>query len=135
MSLQDIYARAPVNSTAARVTSEGYKYKPCKVVVTNDSELPIATMPITEDFRKNPSFVDLTGKVFGRFVVLGRARDYAGHWVVKCRCGRYSTRRSKAINNPNNNGDRCAHCLHLAHLKRHSDWKTYGVNWKASNEY
>lgn len=55
-----------------------------------------------------PSFVDLTGKRFGRFVVLGivdqpevnnkgRGAKKGTLWAVRCDCSRYTARRHKTL--------------------------------------
>ena len=60
---------------------------------------------------------DLTNVRFGKFVVIGfltKRRKKNGTdkkiWLVKCDCGRYETRRSKAILNPKNSNDKCKVC-------------------------
>lgn len=53
---------------------------------------------------------DLTGRQVGELTVVGYARHYPRSWVVRCGCGVYTTRSSKAIRNPANSGDKCDHC-------------------------
>ncbi len=121
--MDDIHARAPVDRVAARVVfSTGEHFDPNKQVLRNDSETPLRVTPVTKAMLKSGSFVNLTGLRFGRFTVLGVAKDFPG-WVVRCDCGRYSTRRAKAIKNPANAQDRCDHCLHLAYLQRNEIWR------------
>lgn len=116
--MEDIIARVPINKTAAIVVSKGFRYAPDKKVLTHDSESPHKTTRVTIAMLGNPAFTDLRGAVFGRFVVVGLAAEFKGRWVVRCVCGRYSTRRKKAILNPQNADDRCEHCRHLAYLQR-----------------
>lgn len=126
--MKDIHARRPINKTAAIVTSCGVHYEPNKIVQTNDSDLPIATRPITKAELKQKCFVDLTRFRVGRLLVIGAARDFKGRWVVRCDCGKYSTRRAKSIKNPENAQDRCEHCRHLAFLKRNEQWRRTDKN-------
>ena len=124
--MKDLHARKPVNKTAAIVTSRGVHYEPNKIVLTNDSDLPIVTRPITKEEVKQKCFVNLTGFRVGRLSVIGPARDFNGKWVVRCDCGKYSTRRAKSIKNPENVQDRCEHCRNLAFLKRNEQWRRTG---------
>lgn len=114
--MDDIHARAPVDRVAVRVSGPGEHFEPRKCVLTNDSDLPLAARPAPANAR------DLTGLRFGRFVVIGFSSDHRGHWVVRCDCGRYSTRRARAIKNRANSDDRCEHCRHLAFLQRDAYW-------------
>lgn len=124
--MKDLHARKPINKTAAIVISRGVHYEPNKIVQTNDSDLPIATRPITKEEFKQQCFVNLTGFRVGRLSVIGVARDFKGKWVVRCDCGIYSTRRAKSIKNPENVQDRCEHCRNLAFLKRNEHWRKTG---------
>lgn len=124
--MQDIHARTAINKTAALVVGTGIHYDPKKKVQTNDSDLPIATRPLTKAEIGQACFVDLTGARAGRFTVIGVARDFSARWVVRCDCGTYSTRKAKAIKNAENTQDRCEHCRHLAFLKRNEQWRRSG---------
>ena len=125
-SMDDLHARIPVNSVAGRVIGTGTHFDPNKRVQNNDSETPIATRPFTRAEQFADGFLDLTGRRFGRFKVLGFARDFKRQWVVRCDCGRYSTRSAKAVKNQANTQDRCEHCRHLAFLKRDERWRNTG---------
>ena len=114
----DIYAMVPINKMAAVVTGAGEHFTPCKLVLTNDSDTPIATRRFTRAEVRADGFLDLTGRRVGRFTVLGISRNFSRQWVVRCDCGRYSTRTAKAVKNPENTQDRCEHCRHLAFLRR-----------------
>jgi hypothetical protein len=118
----------PINKTAAMVTSKGYEYKPCKKIETQDTHLPIPIRMPSQEILSLPTFKSLTGYKFGRFTVLGIAEEIGRGWVVRCQCGTYTTRRSKAILNPNNRQDRCEQCRHLAFLKREDKWRRTGVD-------
>lgn len=124
--MDDIYSRVPVDRVAVWVAGPGEHFNPTKRVQANDSEEPIATRPARISERNADGFLDLTGQRVGRFMVLGLARDFARQWVVRCDCGRYSTRHAKAIKNPANTQDRCEHCRHLAFLKRDERWRRTG---------
>ena len=109
----------PVDRVAARVTRGGVHYEPNKKILTADSDLPILTT-------RNPKDVpDLTGTKFGHFTVLGWFLDGNG-WVVKCVCGIYSIRKTRAVLNPRNNLDRCERCRHLLFLRRENHWRVHG---------
>lgn len=58
----------------------------------------------------------LTGTKFGRFTVVGKLVNK--RWQVRCSCGNYSARKSKAIRNPSNNNDCCEVCRELLYLRR-----------------
>ena len=125
--IKDIHARAPINMEAVRVVMfAGEHFEPNKKVLTNDSENPIAITSITKSMRRNQTFCDLTGTRFGRFSIIGLAKEFKGSWVVRCVCGRYSTRKKKAIMNPENGQDRCEHCRHLAFLKYSERYRRTG---------
>lgn len=110
--MKDIAGRRPINKTAALVVSKGFEYSPAKVVLTRDQGSPIKTRALPLDAEA------LTGKRFGRFTVIGLAKDTNSRWVVRCDCGTYTLRTAKAVKNKENTQDRCEHCRHLAHLKR-----------------
>lgn len=116
----------PIDSAAAKVTGNGTCYAPNKIVCTNDSDFPIATRSARKSEIGQSSFVDLSGYRFGRFVVIGIAKNIKANWVVKCSCGKYSTRTAKAIKNPKNNVDCCEHCRHLAYLKSNIAYRMTG---------
>lgn len=120
--MDDIHARVPVDRLSARVIAQGVHFEPEKQVTANDSETPHRIVTDLRHLLQQPWFEDLTGRRVGRFTVIGLAADFKGRWVVRCDCGTYSTRRAKAIRNPENGQDRCEHCRHLAYLKR-SDYR------------
>jgi hypothetical protein len=124
--MDDIHARVPVDRVAALVTGTGEHFEPNIRVQTKDSDTPLRVAPITRQLRMCPTFDDLTGNRAGRLTVLGLSADFNRQWVVRCDCGRYSTRRKKSILNPENTQDRCAHCRYLAFLKRNEVWRRTG---------
>jgi len=112
----------PVDRTAARVLQKGEHYDPVKpkeVFGHSDTPLP------TERFR-GPASWDMTGVRFGLFVVIGVAPGQLAtglntRWVVRCQCGAFEYRRTRAIKNQENaHIDRCAVCRDLAWLRNHS---------------
>lgn len=112
-----VVTSAPIDRIARRVTLPGERFESRKVIQTNDSDLPIATRRPTRQERALPEFLDLTGTKQGRLLVLGQHAEKQGLWVVRCDCGIYTTRRSKALKNPKNNGDRCESCRQTTFLK------------------
>lgn len=126
MTLTDVYTRKPVNKTAATVIATGTHFIPAKKIQTNDSDLPLAIRPLHKIELARKEFQDLTGRTVGRLTVQGYSLDFPSHWVVRCVCGRYSTRRARAIKNPENTQDRCEHCRHLASLKRSEMYRRTG---------
>lgn len=124
--MDDMHARVPVDRVAVWVTGPGEHFIPRKRVQTNDSDAPIAIRQFTAVERNADGFIDLTGRRVGRFTVLGISRDFTRQWVVRCECGRYSTRKAKSVKNPANTQDRCEHCRHLAFIKREEHWRRTG---------
>jgi len=128
-------ARVPINSTAKRVTSEGYKYTPDKKITTLHSPFPFETIAPSRALKNNPSFIDLTGTKFGQFTVIGLFKESTRKWVVKCSCGNYEVRLAKSVKNQENFGDRCAVCRHTSYLIRHDEFRAKGFNNKDSRNY
>lgn len=116
-NFDSVLASVPGNKTAAVVTGKGYGYEPAfkKARETWDAPLPVSR--IESDYQN----LDLRGVRYGRFLVLGLAsgmRDAMGaKWVVRCQCGKYETRRARAIRNPKNCHDACAFCHHDQELR------------------
>lgn len=126
------FSPIPINIVAVRTMFyKGEEYIPNKKVLTNDSDLPIEIHSIpTLSYGEE----DLTGVIFGRFKVVGKAKNILGRWVVRCLCGKYSTRKRKAIKNEKNTQDRCEHCRQLAYIKREQYRKYTGID-KDINEF
>jgi hypothetical protein len=114
----------PVNRAAARVLGGGVHYEPDKEIVQRHWTAPPPLKTIPPAARIDPKFVDLTGVSFGRFRVIGylgvlsEAKKAKALWLVRCACGDYESRSAKSVQNPENHGDRCEKCRHLAFLKR-----------------
>lgn len=102
----------PVNKTASLVISRGEHWHPTTKGREVDSDSPLPTKPCGDEER------DLSGVRFGRFSVIGKSKDVKKRWVVRCDCGKYTLRRSKAILNESNQQDRCEACKELAYQKR-----------------
>ena len=114
-----ILASSPLNATAGAVTSKGYQYEPdINGRNIHEWDAPPAIEPVGETHRRNASFSDLTGHVFGRLTVMGMLRDNptkkAALWVCRCTCGKYVGKRAKAIKSGAR--DRCDSCDHTAQL-------------------
>jgi hypothetical protein len=126
--MNNLHAKAPVDKMTAIVTyAKGVNFEPNKKVLNRDNEFPIKIRKIGKKPSKNKDFKNLTGIKFGLFTVIGIAEEYKGAWVVRCNCGRYSTRTKKAILNEKNNQDRCEHCRHLVFLKRNDFHRATGI--------
>ncbi len=122
--IDDIHARKAVDSTAARVLAKGEHFTPNKKVLTAESDVPwkLRALP--------PNMEDLRGVSFGKLTVLGVAAEYKGRWAVRCACGTYVLRTTKAVKNPANKDDCCEHCRHLLYLKRTEYFLRTGKNPK-----
>lgn len=120
-----ILASAPLNATAGAVTSKGYQYEPDKKITAVEWDAPPAMARIGREHTRNASFVDFSGRRFGRLTVLGMVAerttnpsgDKGALWVCRCACGRYCGRRAKTIRKANPD-DRCQLCQHAAFLAK-----------------
>lgn len=101
----------PVNKTAATVAG-GTSQARAPVAIVPESRQHWQTPPRT--IQIEPNEADLTGRRFGRMVVVGKFSRGEGKlkptWLVRCACGDYETRKSRAINNPINTDDKCVQC-------------------------
>ncbi len=129
MSKKLIYNKAlaiPIDRVAARVLKEGEHYEPRRIPnkfsLLYHSETPLPIRPTPVDAPK------LVGITFGRLSVIGLHATVNGLWVVRCTCGNYEGRRTKAILNPKNKYDRCAKCEHLRHIKSNYHFLKTGKN-------
>jgi hypothetical protein len=119
--IYDAAVAIPVNRTAVWVTRKRFqeKYEPdLKLSPQVHSKVPLPTKDTPQG-----SMPNLVGTVFGRFIVVGvyagtKGKWTGGRWVVRCRCGCYETRSTKAVGSQKNNWDRCRECQHLMYLKR-----------------
>jgi hypothetical protein len=128
--------RKAVDKTSATVLyAKGVHFTSKKKITERHWEVQPPVVPF-----RGWSYHDLTGKRFGRFLVIGvfdGAKNYRKKtlWVVKCACGRYETRSRRALLNPKNKGDRCNICKELAYQKREDDFRQYGKYTKEAYEY
>lgn len=96
-----IITSSPLTASAGRVTSRGEHWEP-------ESQMPPGLkhwkspppMDAYSALGSHTQAIDLTGKKFGRFTVLGlsteRASDGA-RWICRCVCGDYEARSAKTI--------------------------------------
>lgn len=104
---------APANATAARVVSGGTHYEPEINLAKHDHwETPPKTKRVPRDAPQ------LIGHRCGRLTVIGLYAKRAGRWVVRCACGAYELRTTKALRNPENSEDRCQRCWHEARARK-----------------
>ena len=115
--MKDIVGRVPVNKQAAIVTSKGYQYDPTKIIDQDHWDSPPPTKPVKHN---QP---DLTGIRFGKLAVVGvyEKTRRGTKWVVRCSCGRYESRYSKAIKKSSNRNDMCCLCRHHEYITRIKD--------------
>ena len=102
--------RVPINTQAAIVMSKGTQPPKSKGI---DHVYLHTCKYIPENIQ------DLTGVRFGRLTVIGlhaHTQDKV-RWVVKCDCGNYNLRKTKAIRNKNNSEDRCYDCRNKRYLR------------------
>lgn len=121
--MHDIHARKPVDKTAALVTGRGFDYVADCRPNAGDSRNPLATK---KDIPKNMPM--LVGHKYGRMTVIGVAADRKASWVVRCSCGTYTYRKTRAIRNQANDFDRCGECRHLAFIKKHNLFLATGIS-------
>lgn len=113
----------PANKQAAMIFAGGEHYAPKgKIALLHKEVCP----PLIE-IQKN--WENLTGLVVGRLTAVGPTRASPGselRWAVRCACGKYETRTAKALKNPNNFGDRCHVCRHVANERRSYEFHKHG---------
>lgn len=113
--MDDIGSRKPINKTAALVTGKGVHFDSKKKIVQRHWSVCPKLKPVSK------GCPDLRGKRVGHFTVVGKyssRKNRGSMWAVRCDCGDFETRSSKAIKNVENYGDRCELCRELSHLKR-----------------
>jgi hypothetical protein len=114
-----LFASAPLDKTAGSVVSAGESYTPA---VTNPVRFWEAPPPTRRVADAGPEFVDFTGRTIGRLTVIGvldQPADSRGviAWVVRCVCGIYETRKSKALKRGTADC-MCQFCNHTQRLRR-----------------
>lgn len=111
-----VLASAPTNADAARAMVYGY---------ADDEPLPLekARKDIPAERARDPGFKNWIGHVKGwlRVVAYGGSRKpgkkgTSARWIVRCVCGRYEFRTSKALQ-PECPSDRCNECHRLQQLQ------------------
>lgn len=111
----------PVDMNAVRVTrfgGEKYMIGAKKIVCFQGIAPPkLRAVPVCTP--------NLTGVRFGRFTVIGLSAKLVGEaagkpamWAVRCDCGNYAKRTSKAVKNPANSVDRCETCRQVVYEER-----------------
>lgn len=114
--MEKFITKVPVNSTARRVVSPGINYTPNKKIIQDHWENPPPKNEIIPfELKLFNNQRDMTGHRIGRLKVIGF--HISLRWLVRCDCGRYETRKYRALNNPNNKDDRCNICRHLLWLQ------------------
>lgn len=114
----------PIDRQAAIVTSPGITYTPDKRQGEPVWQAPLPTIPHPD------KTADLTGTRRGRLVLIG----YLGsaRYLARCDCGNYVRRASgpwrKAITDPDDTGDACDLCRHVAYVKRRDEYLRHGRN-------
>ena len=120
-SIVEVAALAPLDAKAAKVLGGGAKWKPffaekptTGFVREEEGILPTRPVPSTMGF-------DLTGQRFGRFIVKGLApkkdSNSPAAWVVRCDCGAYEHRKTKALRTLPADQLLCSHCHHLVEIR------------------
>lgn len=117
MSANDkLLTSVPVNSVAARVTSKGVHRPEYR---GGNDEL-FSECPVTDRFF-GPTHQNLSGRRFGRLVVVGKAehkKGKQGRWVVRCDCGFYCYKQTKTLTTGVSRHARmCRECAWLEYLK------------------
>lgn len=122
-----IITSVPVNSTAANVLRKGVHYEPDKLPNGGYWDAP----PPTQRFKGLPEH-DMSGKTVGRLTVVGylgsTGNPPSATWLVRCNCGGYEKRRTRAIRNPANHLDRCYKCRHRIYVNRYEEFRRTGKN-------
>lgn len=106
---------APINRQAGMVMARGEHWDWHAPGHHFRSDTPPATRPIPAVCRHN--LPDLVGRTIGRLTVVGLARDVNSRWVVRCSCGAYEMRTTRAIRNERNADDRCSECRQVYFLR------------------
>lgn len=113
----------PVDATAARVLQKGEHYDPVKA----KERFGHSDTPLPTGRYRGPASWDMTGNRFGLFLVVGAVpgqvvTGFKTRWVVRCQCGAYEIRTTRAIKNPENAEiDRCAVCRNLVWIRNHAN--------------
>lgn len=116
-----VFSSSPVNATAARVLSGGINYEERPI---NEMHWHFDAPPTVMPKSKHPladSFVDLTGRKYGRFTVIGfygtRNKKRKALWLVRCACGDYEVRQARVIKSAADPDACCTYCKRVARMK------------------
>lgn len=98
--------REAVNKTADSVFWKGTRYLgKANITCAHWRAAPFMSSKVPRDMP------NLIGVRFGRFTVVGLEKEMKNRgWVCRCDCGDFETRKTRAVRNPNNFGDRCHEC-------------------------
>lgn len=124
-------ARSPVDKTATLVTQPGEVFQQRgkrfgtvdKLGMARRFITPPKMRPVPETAKQ---LKDFTGHRSGRLVVIGledipsdghRPFDKRARWVVRCDCGAYEVRRTRALYGRNEE-DMCRDCFQVANYSR-----------------
>lgn len=118
----DHISRDPVNATAARVVSKGTRWQVGPFRQFHSEFCP----PLRKELPHN--CFQLAGLRVGRFIVVGYAAE-TNRWIVRCTCGAFEHRKTKALQNPANQNDRCQACRRIDQAKRSHQFHTHGRNF------
>lgn len=131
----NVNSQYPINKTAALVTSKASK---CNVFDSNLDlkkrmndvvyKAPLKTIKFS-----GLSADDLSGLALFRSTVIG----YLGSkkWLLKCSCGNYYHRNSKAVKSGRPVSGVCGECVRRYDMVRHNDYLKYGFNRHDINWY
>lgn len=135
MNFEFISNSKPVNKTASRILNSGihYDYDVKNKSYHSENPMPIICKEKIQLLKLNPLFIDFTGYTHGYFKVIGLCRDFNKRWLVRCSCGDYEIRSTKAIKNHitnNHSTDRCAKCEDLKRIRKIASAKQMGYEYK-----
>ncbi len=125
MDFDRLATLAPVNKSAATVAgARSQGFTPSKQIMDVLDDCP-PLRPIEDFARFAVDFVNYTGLSVGRLTVIGVAEKTSGQssgWVLRCKCGRFCTRKTKAvrlmaegIDNPRHR--MCGQCQYTVELR------------------
>ena len=105
----------PVNKQAALSCAKGERFR----FEAKDPRNPHWKQNPGLSIRVNKGEVNLAGTRLGKLTVMGKSLDKSGRWIVRCACGNYENRTSRAIKNLRNDIDACVECRTINQRKRH----------------
>lgn len=126
--LRRVETSTPINMQAVRSFLPGEHWNPKIKHAFGyfESDTPLITTRPPKDVPQ------LTGVKFGKFTVigwlgkLGEGKNAIPQWLVRCVCGWYESRTTRAIRNPVNSIDACRLCRKLHEMKRWEYWRRTG---------